>query len=135
MSLTHPFVLLLYISAYKATYGNCMVPQRYQANPQLGTWVHTQRRQYKLMSEGKKSSMTKEKADALDSIGFFWAAKNLTSTSSSASSMTVTNTLSDTKLPGGTSAMSNNMLPLENAGFNGRKGSDGSDSSQNAKAA
>jgi len=45
------------------------------ANPQLGTWVHTQRRQYKLMIEGKKSSMTQEKAQALDSIGFFWAAK------------------------------------------------------------
>ena len=58
-----------------------MVPQRYQANSQLGTWVHTQRRQYKLMNESKKSSMTKEKADALDSIGFFWAAKNSISSS------------------------------------------------------
>ncbi|KAL7554464.1 hypothetical protein ACHAWF_019027 [Thalassiosira exigua] len=65
--------------AYKATYGNCMVPQRYQANPQLGTWVHTQRRQNKLMAEGKSSSMTKEKVEALDGIGFFWAAKNSTS--------------------------------------------------------
>jgi len=71
------------LKGYKANYGNCMVPQRYQANPQLGTWVHTQRRQYKLMSEGKKSSMTKEKADALDSIGFFWAAKNISSSSES----------------------------------------------------
>jgi len=69
------------LKAYKATYGNCMVPQRYQANSQLGTWVHTQRRQYKLMNESKKSSMTKEKADALDSIGFFWAAKNSISSS------------------------------------------------------
>ena len=60
-----------------------MVPQRYQANPQLGTWVHTQRRQYKLMSENKKSSMTKEEADALDSIGFFWAAKHNGNSSSS----------------------------------------------------
>jgi len=51
-----------------------MVPQRYQANPQLGTWVHTQRRQYKLLMEGKKSSMTKEKAKALESLGFFWTA-------------------------------------------------------------
>ena len=63
------------LKAYKAAFGNCMVPQRYQANTQLGTWVHTQRRQYKLMKEGKKSSMTKEKVQALDSIGFFWAAK------------------------------------------------------------
>jgi len=64
------------LKGYKAKYGNCMVPQRYQANPQLGTWVHTQRRQYKLMAEGKKSSMTIKKTDDLDSIGFFWAAKN-----------------------------------------------------------
>jgi hypothetical protein len=48
-----------------------MVPQRYQANPSLGTWVHTQRRQYKLMKEGKKTSITLEKVRALQSIGFF----------------------------------------------------------------
>ena len=70
--------------AYKATYGNCMVPQRYQANPKLGTWVHTQRRQYKLLAEGKKSSMTKDKAKALESIGFFWAAKVSSSITSTA---------------------------------------------------
>lgn len=45
------------------------------ANPKLGTWVHTQRRQYKLMLEGKKSAMNNEKIAALDSIGFFWMAK------------------------------------------------------------
>lgn len=65
------------LKAYKATYGNCTVPQRYQANPQLGTWVHTQRRQHKLMIEGKKSSMSKEKVAALDSVGFDWDAKHL----------------------------------------------------------
>ena len=74
-------IIILIYTAYKATYGNCMVPQRYQANPQLGTWVHTQRRQYKLMQEGKKCSMTKEKAAALDSVGFFWAAKNVSASS------------------------------------------------------
>lgn len=83
------------LKAYKATYGNCMVPQRYQANSQLGTWVHTQRRQYKLMSEGKKSSMTKEKADALDSIGFFWAAKHSISSSSDGRDLPSENSLSD----------------------------------------
>ena len=54
-----------------------MVPQRYQSNPQLGTWVHTQRRQYKLMKEGKKSSMTEEKVKDLDAMGFEWEAKLL----------------------------------------------------------
>jgi len=70
------------LKIYKDTFGNCMVPQRYQANPQLGTWVHTQRRQYKLMIEGKKSSMTRDKAQSLDSLGFFWAAKVTSSTRS-----------------------------------------------------
>lgn len=54
----------------------------FTANPQLGTWVHTQRRQYKLMIEGKKSSMTREKAQALNSLGFFWAAKATSSSRS-----------------------------------------------------
>lgn len=53
-----------------------MVPQRYQVNPQLGTWVHTQRRQYKLMQEGKKSSMTQDKIDALNAVGFVWVARS-----------------------------------------------------------
>ena len=53
-----------------------MVPQRYQDNPPLGTWVHTQRRQYKLLTEGKKSSMTQEKIDSLNEVGFIWAARN-----------------------------------------------------------
>jgi hypothetical protein len=78
------------LKVYKNTFGNCMVPQRYQANPQLGTWVHTQRRQYKLMIEGKKSSMTREKAQALDSIGFFWAAKPSSSSRSSNSNVQLT---------------------------------------------
>ena len=37
--------------------------------------VHTQRRHYKLMNDGKKSSMTRDKANALESIGFVWYAK------------------------------------------------------------
>lgn len=45
------------------------------ANPKLGTWVHTQRRQFKLLLEGKKNACNREKIAALDSIGFFWAAK------------------------------------------------------------
>ncbi|KAL9180743.1 hypothetical protein ACHAXT_011196 [Thalassiosira profunda] len=62
------------LRAYKAAHGNCRVPQRYQPNPQLGTWVHTQRRQWKLRQEGKRSGMTNEKKAALDALGFYWAA-------------------------------------------------------------
>ncbi|KAL7460012.1 hypothetical protein ACHAXS_000481, partial [Conticribra weissflogii] len=42
---------------YKEEFGDCLVPQRYERNPELGTWVRTQRRHYKLMIEGRPSSM------------------------------------------------------------------------------
>mmetsp|Transcript_2372 Transcript_2372/g.5227 ORF Transcript_2372/g.5227 Transcript_2372/m.5227 type:complete len:105 (-) Transcript_2372:131-445(-) len=55
--------------------GHCIVPQRYEKNPQLGTWVHTQRRQYKLKMDGRKSSMTQEKINLLNNIKFEWDGK------------------------------------------------------------
>lgn len=42
------------LKEYKATYGNCLVPKRYKDNPKLGTWVDTQRVQYKKLQ--KKAS-------------------------------------------------------------------------------
>ena len=36
---------------------------------------HTQRRRYKLIIDSKKSAMNSEKVAALDSIDFFWNAK------------------------------------------------------------
>lgn len=63
------------LKAYKKKKGDCLVPQRYHGNMQLGTWVHTQRRHFKLMREGKKSSMTKEKIEKLNSVGFCWSTK------------------------------------------------------------
>ena len=46
------------LKAYKETYGDCLVPKRYKENPKLGTWIDTQRVQYKklkkkLESQGK----------------------------------------------------------------------------------
>mmetsp|Transcript_55169 Transcript_55169/g.64545 ORF Transcript_55169/g.64545 Transcript_55169/m.64545 type:complete len:385 (+) Transcript_55169:289-1443(+) len=58
---------------YRNIYGDCLVPQRYKLNPQLGTWVSTQRRQYKLFKEGKSSSMKLQRIHCLNSIGFMWA--------------------------------------------------------------
>jgi hypothetical protein len=56
----------------KATYGDCIVPTNYSANPKLGTWVHHQRRQYKKYKEGKPCHITAERIRALESIGFVW---------------------------------------------------------------
>jgi len=60
------------LKAFKAKYGDCLVPQRYPPNPQLGTWVNTQRRHYRLMKDGKHSSMTEDRVQALEDIGFTW---------------------------------------------------------------
>jgi hypothetical protein len=59
--------------SYKKEHGDCLVPQRFPQNPQLGVWVNKQRAEYKLLKEGKKSSMTQERISALESVGFVWA--------------------------------------------------------------
>ena len=43
---------------FKGSHGHCIVPAAYAANLKLSNWVQTQKRQYKLMKEGRKSQMT-----------------------------------------------------------------------------
>ncbi len=58
---------------YKEQYGNCKVPSYCKECPQLASWVKCQRRQYKLFwEEGKGSSMTVDRIQLLNSIGFIW---------------------------------------------------------------
>eukprot|EP00594_Rhizosolenia_setigera_P017051 CAMPEP_0178958122 /NCGR_PEP_ID=MMETSP0789-20121207/11400_1 /TAXON_ID=3005 /ORGANISM="Rhizosolenia setigera, Strain CCMP 1694" /LENGTH=223 /DNA_ID=CAMNT_0020640659 /DNA_START=37 /DNA_END=708 /DNA_ORIENTATION=+ len=58
------------LCAYKQQYGNTNVlPSR---NKQLGNWVYTQRVDYKKLKENKKSPMTLERIQLLESIGFEW---------------------------------------------------------------
>ena len=52
---------------YKRVHGNCNVPHEYKANPQLGTWVRTQRT--------KKETMSENRRNQLNSIGFVWRLK------------------------------------------------------------
>ena len=54
------------LKAYKQVEGHCNVPQKYEANPQLGLWVATQRRVY------KKGKLSKERIESLQGIGFEW---------------------------------------------------------------
>ena len=63
---------------YKEKHGNCLVPNRYSKDPQLGNWVSTQRRQFKALQEGRAeaTSMTKARAAKLDSIGFKWSTQD-----------------------------------------------------------
>jgi hypothetical protein len=57
---------------YKRSKGDCLVPHSYQSNPQLGRWVKRQRRQYKLLKDGAKSTMTPERIQLLEDLGFVW---------------------------------------------------------------
>lgn len=73
---------------YKTEHGDCLVPKRYTADPKLGTWVETQRVQYKKLQaataeQGDSSVVTPnkrlnaERLQRLQGIGFAWSAKNL----------------------------------------------------------
>ena len=56
----------------KCREGDCNISTRFDENPSLGEWVSTQRNQYKLMKQGVKSSMTDQRIQALEAIGFKW---------------------------------------------------------------
>jgi hypothetical protein len=82
---------------FKEENGHCLVPKRYEADLKLGTWVHTQRIQYrKLLSgnvkkgasheafegeaseksdEEKNFRLTEDRRRRLDEIGFVWSAR------------------------------------------------------------
>lgn len=57
---------------YRKENGNCLVPHTYKENLPLARWVKRQRYQYKLMKDGKPSTMTDERAQALADIEFVW---------------------------------------------------------------
>jgi len=61
---------------FKEKYSHCLVPNRYTENPQLGSWVSTQRRQYKLMLLKGLPPMTEERVKLLELIGFVWATRD-----------------------------------------------------------
>jgi hypothetical protein len=60
------------LADYRRIKGHCNIPQRYKENLKLATWAATQRKQYRLHSEGKKSQMTLPRIKALESLGFEW---------------------------------------------------------------
>lgn len=60
------------LCAYRRQTGHCLVPHTYKENLPLARWVKRQRYQYKLMMEGKSSTMTEDRVKALEDIGFIW---------------------------------------------------------------
>ena len=63
------------LDVYKNKHNNCLVPQHYPDNKALGTWVDTQRTQYRLRNEGKHSQLAKDRIKKLNELGFEWSAK------------------------------------------------------------
>ena len=57
---------------YKEENGDCLVPHRKGKPSRLYEWVLTQRGQYRLKRDGKRSSLTNEREVLLDKIGFTW---------------------------------------------------------------
>lgn len=57
---------------YKDKMGHCLVPHTFHENLALARWVKRQRYQYKLMMDGKASTMTPDRVKALEDIGFVW---------------------------------------------------------------
>jgi hypothetical protein len=60
------------LEQYRTTTGHCNVPHTHPDNPALARWVKRQRYQYKLMLQGKATSMTTKRVKVLESIGFCW---------------------------------------------------------------
>ena len=58
------------LTTYAEEHGNCDVARQHES---LGRWVQEQRSEYKKKAADKKSAMTEEKIDMLNSIGFKWS--------------------------------------------------------------
>ncbi|CAJ1957843.1 unnamed protein product [Cylindrotheca closterium] len=81
------------LKGYKQAYGNCLVPKRFADDPKLGTWVETQRVQYKRLVRSQDESgrlivlpnkrLTSERLNKLESVGFAWVAKFVKKSTSS----------------------------------------------------
>jgi hypothetical protein len=91
------------LKVYKAKYGNCLVPKRFSEDGKLGTWVETQRVQYKRLPRvfdealgyevpQPNKRLTAERLEKLNDLGFCWSAKHVRKTGSSGSLSSASNT-------------------------------------------
>uniref|UniRef100_A0A7S2K6L1 Helicase-associated domain-containing protein n=1 Tax=Leptocylindrus danicus TaxID=163516 RepID=A0A7S2K6L1_9STRA len=63
---------LLEFIAYREIYGTCSVPQDFPSYQEFGNWVHTTRKEYIKLRDGKPSQLTLDRFEALDAEGFIW---------------------------------------------------------------
>lgn len=60
------------LRAYRASFGDCDVPAKFNANRRLGTWTQVQRAQYQLFMRGEPAYITAERIELLEDQGFKW---------------------------------------------------------------
>jgi hypothetical protein len=66
-------VQLAKLKAYRQRHGDCIVPNRWAEDPQLGRWVDRQRQYKKKLDRGESSEgMTAARAAKLEALGFAW---------------------------------------------------------------
>ena len=63
------------LKAYKSLHGTCNVPDKYELNQTLATWVRNQRTQYRKAQNGVVSTMTNGRIELLESVGFEWSVR------------------------------------------------------------
>ncbi|KAL7514863.1 hypothetical protein ACHAXN_012150 [Cyclotella atomus] len=56
--------------SFQQQHGHCRVPNRYKSDEFLGSWVKSQREQY------KRGSMSQDRIELLNNIGFTWSVRN-----------------------------------------------------------
>eukprot|EP00538_Stauroneis_constricta_P013246 CAMPEP_0119546556 /NCGR_PEP_ID=MMETSP1352-20130426/925_1 /TAXON_ID=265584 /ORGANISM="Stauroneis constricta, Strain CCMP1120" /LENGTH=611 /DNA_ID=CAMNT_0007591275 /DNA_START=90 /DNA_END=1925 /DNA_ORIENTATION=+ len=57
---------------FKHEHGHCIVPARYAKNRQLAVWVKQQRRQMVIKRSGMRVTISEDRINRLNSIGFCW---------------------------------------------------------------
>jgi hypothetical protein len=60
------------LQLYQRQHGHCRVPPNSNDFPGLGVWVRNQRREYKRLERGEKSTLTTARLQALRDLGFEW---------------------------------------------------------------
>jgi hypothetical protein len=60
------------LKEFKQAYGHCSVPYQFEQDPSFGRWVANQRNARRQLESGSYSSMTNERMELLNAIGFEW---------------------------------------------------------------
>jgi hypothetical protein len=66
------------LKEFRSIYLHCNVPSNFRENSQLAIWVKCQRRQYRLLMEGKASNMTPRRLRDLEAVGAEWQLRSYT---------------------------------------------------------